>query len=88
MFGEANAPGGIILPEFYNQLGAMRVKQDAVPGIAQPVWFTPTLTGEWEIACSQLCGLGHYRMRGFYSVQSQADYDAWFAEETTLLRAP
>jgi len=48
----------------------------------------PTLTGEWEIACSQLCGLGHYRMRGFYSVQSQADYDAWFAEETALLSAP
>ena len=69
-------------------LPQMRVKQDAVPGIAQPVWFTPTLTGQWEIPCSQLCGLGHYRMRGFYRVQSQADYDAWFAEETALLKAP
>jgi cytochrome c oxidase subunit 2 len=42
------------------------LKQDAIPGIEQRLWFTPTRTGEWEIACSQLCGLGHYRMRGFY----------------------
>jgi cytochrome c oxidase subunit 2 len=51
----------------------MRVTQDAIPGIAQPIGFTPTLAGEWEIACSQLCGLGHYRRRGFYTVQTQAD---------------
>jgi cytochrome c oxidase subunit II len=69
-------------------LPQMRVKQDAVPGIAQPVWFTPTETGAWEIACSQLCGLGHYRMRGFYTVQTQAAFDAWLAEETALLTAP
>lgn len=66
-------------------LPQMRVKQDAIPGIAQPVWFTPTLTGEWEIACSQLCGLGHYRMRGYYAVQSESDFNAWFAQETALL---
>lgn len=47
----------------------------------QPVWFTPVGTGEWEIVCSQLCGLGHYRMRGFYTIQSQADFEAWPAEE-------
>jgi cytochrome c oxidase subunit 2 len=41
-----------------------------------------------EIACSQLCGLGHYRMRGFYTVQTQGEYDAWFAEETALLSEP
>jgi cytochrome c oxidase subunit 2 len=69
-------------------LPQMRVKQDAIPGIAQPVWFTPTQTGRWEIACSQLCGLGHYRMRGFYTVQTQAEYEAWLAEETALLSAP
>jgi len=62
-------------------LPQMRVKQDAIPGIAQPVWFTPTLTGEWEIACSQLCGLGHYRMRGFYASQTQAEFDDWLAKE-------
>ena len=64
-------------------LPQMRVKQDAIPGIAQPVWFTPTLTGEWDIACSQLCGLGHYRMRGFYAIQTQAQFDDWFAKEFT-----
>lgn len=69
-------------------LGEMRVKQDAVPGIVQPVWFTPTETGQWDIACSQLCGLGHYRMRGVYQIQSQADYQAWLAEEASLLGAP
>jgi cytochrome c oxidase subunit 2 len=66
-------------------LPQMRVKQDAVPGIPQPVWFTPTQTGQWEIACSQLCGLGHYRMRGFYTIQTPAEYDAWLASEVALL---
>ena len=58
----------------------MRVKQDTIPGESIPVWFTPTMTGDWEINCSQLCGLGHYRMRGFYSIKSQADYEAWLKE--------
>jgi len=62
-------------------LPQMRVKQDAMPGIVQNVWFTPTQTGEWEIACSQLCGLGHFRMRGFYVIQTAADYDAWMKEQ-------
>ena len=62
-------------------LPQMRVKQDAIPGIEQRVWFTPTKTGEWEIVCSQLCGLGHYRMRGFYTIQTQADFDAWLASQ-------
>jgi cytochrome c oxidase subunit 2 len=69
-------------------LPEMRVKQDAIPGIAQPVWFTPTQTGKWEIVCSQLCGLGHYRMRGFYTIQTQPEFDAWFAKETALLNTP
>jgi cytochrome c oxidase subunit 2 len=63
----------------------MRVKQDAIPGMSIPVWFIPNRVGDYEIACSQLCGLGHYRMRGFVSVKSQADYDAFLAEEAKLL---
>jgi cytochrome c oxidase subunit II len=63
----------------------MRVKQDAVPGLQIPVWFIPTVstaemrarTGkadfDYEIACSQLCGLGHFRMRGFLVVDSADD---------------
>lgn len=61
-------------------LPQMRVKQDAIPGIVHNLWFTPTMTGEWEIACSQLCGLGHYRMRGFYTIQSDADFQAFLTE--------
>ena len=65
----------------------MRVKQDAIPGESIPVWFTPTMTGDWEINCSQLCGLGHYRMRGFYSIKTQADYDTWLKEQAAELAA-
>jgi cytochrome c oxidase subunit 2 len=61
-------------------LPQMRVKQDAIPGIVHNLWFKPTMTGEWEIACSQLCGLGHYRMRGFYTIQPQADFEAFLKE--------
>ena len=63
----------------------MRVKQDAIPGMQIPVWFEPTVEGQFEVNCSQLCGLGHYRMRGFVTVQSQAEFDAWFAEELALM---
>ncbi|HEV3215705.1 MAG TPA: hypothetical protein VGZ27_08270 [Vicinamibacterales bacterium] len=65
----------------------MRVKQDAIPGQSIPVWFTPILTGDWEINCSQLCGLGHFRMRGAYSIKSQADYDAWMKQQVADLAA-
>jgi cytochrome c oxidase subunit II len=58
---------------------AMRVKQDAIPGMVVPVWFTPALTGEFEIACSQLCGLGHYRMRGVVRVLTEPEFQAWLA---------
>ena len=75
----------------------MRIKQDAVPGLEMPVWFVPTVTTDemraklkdsgfnYEITCSQLCGLGHYRMRGFVTVQSQADFDKWMAEQVKAL---
>jgi cytochrome c oxidase subunit 2 len=76
-------------------LPQMRVKQDAIPGIVHNLWFTPTVvtptaadgSNTWEIACSQLCGLGHYRMRGFYTIQEQADFDKWLATETAALAA-
>ena len=55
----------------------MRVKQDAIPGIGVPVWFTPTLAGTFDVACSQLCGLGHYRMRAVITVTAPRDFDAW-----------
>jgi len=58
-----------------------RVKQDAVPGMSIPVWFVPTREGKFEIPCTELCGLGHYRMQGFLNVVSQAEYDAWLDEQ-------
>jgi cytochrome c oxidase subunit II len=59
---------------------AMRVKQDAIPGMMVPVWFTPTREGVYEIACSQLCGLAHYRMRGVVRVVSAEEFGAWIAD--------
>lgn len=66
-------------------LNEMRVKQDATPGMTTRVWFTPIATGNWEIACSQLCGLGHYRMRGEYHVVDQAAWNKWQADELARL---
>lgn len=62
------------LPEF-------RVKQDAVPGRVIPVWFEATRTGEFPLGCAELCGLGHYRMRGTMTVQTAAEFEAWQREE-------
>jgi cytochrome c oxidase subunit 2 len=64
----------------------MRVKQDAVPGMSIPVWFIPNRVGEYEITCSQLCGLGHFRMRGFVNVQSAADFQKWMADQQKELQ--
>lgn len=54
---------------------AMRIKQDANPGMMTTAWFTPTRLGDYDIACSQLCGLGHYRMRAVLRVVSAEEYD-------------
>ncbi|HEY1910152.1 MAG TPA: hypothetical protein VGG73_04480 [Vicinamibacterales bacterium] len=66
----------------------MRVKQDAIPGMQIPVWFIPNRVGDYEIACSQLCGLGHYRMRGFLTIQTAADYQKWFDAQEKELQPP
>jgi cytochrome c oxidase subunit II len=61
---------------------ALRVKQDAIPGQSVPVWFTATKAGRYEIACAQLCGLGHYRMRGEVVAESAAEFEAWLASQS------
>jgi cytochrome c oxidase subunit 2 len=58
------------LPEF-------RVKQDAVPGRRQPVWFEAMETGTYTLGCAELCGLGHYRMRGTVTVHEADAFDSW-----------
>lgn len=62
------------VPEF-------RTKQDVVPGMRIPIWFEPTLEGRFEIGCAQLCGTGHYKMRGDVFVKSPQEYDAWLAQK-------
>ncbi len=58
---------------------AMRFKQDAVPGLAIHMHFTPNQTCEFEIACAELCGMGHYKMHGILKVVSQDEFDKWLA---------
>jgi cytochrome c oxidase subunit II len=56
-----------------------RFKQDAVPGLAIHMHFTPNQIGDYEIACAELCGLGHYKMHGMVKVVSPEDFDKWLA---------
>jgi cytochrome c oxidase subunit 2 len=55
----------------------LRVKQDAVPGMDIPYRFRAQKTGAFEIACAELCGLGHSQMRAVLLVMPAADYDRW-----------
>jgi cytochrome c oxidase subunit II len=61
------------VPEF-------RVKQDAVPGLTINVWFQATKTGEYEIGCAELCGMGHYRMRARVFVHTPDEFNAWLVQ--------
>jgi cytochrome c oxidase subunit 2 len=64
---------------------AMRVTQDAVPGMRIPVQFTPVKEGRYQINCAQLCGQGHATMAGGYLiVQSQEAFDAWIAKQAPV----
>lgn len=62
------------VPEF-------RTKQDATPGMNFTIWFEPTITGKFEIGCAQLCGLGHYRMRGDVMVVEPSEFEKWMKEK-------
>jgi len=74
-------------------LSHFRMKMDAVPGIPTTMWFTPQYTTEemkvrtgnpnfvYEISCDQMCGKGHFSMRGVIVVESEADYNKWLASQ-------
>lgn len=73
-------------------LAHFRLKMDAVPGMPTTMWFTPKYTtremkekyGEdfvYEISCDQMCGAGHYSMRGTIIVESQAEYNVWLKQQ-------
>jgi len=71
-------------------LPVMRVKQDAIPGQQVAIHFTPIRTtnnDKWEIACAQLCGLGHYRMRGQFTVHTKAEFGKWLADNAPQTQA-
>jgi len=70
-----------VLHGFY--LPNHRIKQDAVPGMTIDVWFTPTREGEFELACAELCGFGHYQMRGFLHVVSEQEFEQWLTDHAT-----
>jgi|SRR5215469_3171047 len=59
----------------------LRLQQDAVPGMMIPIHFTANTIGQYEIVCTQLCGLGHYRMRSFLNVVSAADYEKFLKDQ-------
>lgn len=59
-----------------------RTKQDLVPGLVTRTQLKPIRPGKFEIACAELCGLGHYRMRGWATVLEPAEFEAWLARQT------
>ena len=61
---------------------AMRITQDAIPGMSIPFWFTPVKTGEYKIVCAQLCGSSHYGMFGILRVVEPEDYASWLSEQS------
>ena len=62
---------------------ALRVTQDAIPGMRIPCWFKATQPGRYQINCAQLCGNGHSGMSvGFIVVESQEDFDKWLAAKS------
>ncbi len=83
----ANRPVELILRskdvthDFY--VRELRVQQDVVPGMEIPIHFTATRIGRYEIACNQLCGLGHYKMRAFLLVMSEEDFEKWLQTMAT-----
>ena len=63
----------------------LRLKLDTVPGLVGKLHFKPEKVGTYEIVCSELCGLGHYKMRSYLDVMELADYEKWLAEEASYL---
>jgi cytochrome c oxidase subunit 2 len=65
---------GFAIPE-------LRIKQNAVPGQTQHIHFTPEVPGDYAILCTQVCGLGHYRMQALLRVLPAPDFDRWLAQQ-------
>ena len=70
-----------VLHDFY--VPEFRAKMDMVPGMVTYFWFTPTRTGEFEVLCAELCGVGHPFMRGIVLVEPEEEYQVWLGEQQT-----
>ena len=70
-----------VLHDFY--VPEFRAKMDMVPGTTTFFWLTPTRTGRFDVLCFELCGTGHYAMRGNVVVDSAEDYQVWLSEQIT-----
>ncbi|GJG97368.1 c-type cytochrome [Cupriavidus pauculus] len=71
-----------VLHDFY--VPPIRARMNMVPGMVTSFWFTPTQVGRFDILCAQLCGVGHYNMRGHVVVEEPAAFDAWLARQQTF----
>ncbi|MDN0082818.1 cytochrome c oxidase subunit II [Crenobacter sp. SG2305] len=71
-----------VLHDFYVQ--PFRARMNLVPGMVTHFWFTPTKVGRFEILCAQLCGVGHYNMRGMVVVEDEATFQRWLASQPTF----
>ncbi|WP_043367486.1 cytochrome c oxidase subunit II [Cupriavidus sp. WS] len=71
-----------VLHDFY--VPPFRARMNMVPGMVTSFWFTPTKAGTFEILCAQLCGVGHYNMRGKVVVEDDAAFQAWLARQPTF----
>lgn len=71
-----------VLHDFY--VPDFRAKMDLVPGIVTYFWMTPTKAGTYDILCAELCGTGHYQMRGSVVVESRRDFDAWLTQQSSF----
>lgn len=68
-----------VIHNFY--VRELRLQQDATPGMVVPLHFTANTIGQYEIVCTQLCGLGHSRMHSYLNVVSAADYETFLKQQ-------
>ena len=71
-----------VLHDFY--VPQFRAKMDMVPGMITYFWLTPTRTGTFDIMCFELCGVGHYTMRGNVVVETKDSFEEWMSEQETF----
>jgi cytochrome c oxidase subunit 2 len=74
-----------VLHDFY--VPEFRAKMDIIPGMITYFWLTPTRTGKFDILCFELCGVGHYAMRGSVVVEEKSAFEAWLKEQPTFAQS-